>query len=158
MDRKRWLSALKIALTLASLYLIARRVDFRSLWPILERCRFGYLAGCIAALVASSFLTAYRWRLLWNLRDLPLRKYLYFVYLGYFFSAFLPSAASSEAIRVVAFGRKYGAVQESIGVNLLARAMGFLLQVAIGAASLWGYRSELLASGLFERLHLNHTA
>lgn len=158
MDRKRWLSALKIVLTLASLYLIARRVDFRSLWPILERCRSGYLAGCIAALVASSFLTAYRWRLLWNLRDLPLRKYLYFVYLGYFFSAFLPSAASSEAIRVVAFGRKYGAVHQNIGVNLLARGMGFVVQVAIGLPSLWAYRSELLASGLFARMVLNQAA
>jgi glycosyltransferase 2 family protein len=158
MGSKRWLSALKIILTLASLYLIARRVDFPSLWPILERCRIGYLAACITALVASSFLTAYRWRLLWNLRDLPLRKYLYFVYLGYFFSAFLPSAASSEAIRVVAFGRKYGAVQQNIGVNLLARGMGFVVQVAIGVPSLWAYRSELLASGLFARMALNRTA
>jgi len=155
MGRKPWLNGLKLVLTLASLFLIARRVDFKSLWPILVQCRWGWLLASITVLVAGSFLTAWRWRLLWRLPGLALHKYLYFVYLGYFFSSFMPSTATSEAIRIVAFGRKYGAVQESIGVNLLARGMGLLLQLGIGAASVWMYRDELMASGLLGRLHLN---
>jgi uncharacterized membrane protein YbhN (UPF0104 family) len=158
MGRKAWLNALKLVLTLASLYLIARRVDFKSLLPILARCRPGFVLASVAALVGNSFLTAWRWRLMWNVRGLPLRKYLYFVYVGYFFSSFLPSAATSEAIRIIAFGRKYGAVQESIGVNILARGLGFLLQLAIGAASIWTYRAELRTLGIFAHLKPNGAA
>jgi uncharacterized membrane protein YbhN (UPF0104 family) len=155
MGRKSWLSALKLILTFAAVYLIARKIDFTSLFPLLKQCNGFYLAGSVLAQVGTSLLVAWRWRLLWGLQGLPLRKYLYFVYLGYFFNSFLPSSAGSEAIRVLAFGRKYGAVQESIGVNLVARGLGFLLQMILAFGSLWYYRRELSAMGLFERLSIN---
>ncbi|HKP94904.1 MAG TPA: lysylphosphatidylglycerol synthase transmembrane domain-containing protein [Fibrobacteria bacterium] len=155
MERKVWLNALKIALTLAAALLLARKIDFHALGPLLQRCQWGFLLGCLLAQVATSLLVAWRWRLLWDLQGLPLRKYLYFVYLGYFFNAFLPSSATSEAIRVLAFGKKYGAVQESIGVNLMARGLGFILQMGLAGGSLWYYRDELRAMGLFQRASLN---
>jgi uncharacterized membrane protein YbhN (UPF0104 family) len=155
MGRKPWLSVLKLILTFAALYLIAGKIDFKSLLPLLRQCNWAYLAGSVLAQVGTSLLVAWRWRLLWGLQGLPLRKYLYFVYLGYFFNSFLPSSAGSEAIRVLAFGRKYGAVQESIGVNLVARGLGFVLQMILAFGSLWYYRHELRAMGLFERFSIN---
>ena len=146
MNRKVWMNALKFILTFAAIYLIARKVDFSALGPVLKRCDWGYLIAAVLAQVATSLLVAWRWRLLWGLKGLPLQKFLYFVYLGYFFNAFLPSSAGAEAIRVLAFGKKYGAVQESIGVNLMARGLGFALQMAIAFGSLWYYRDELTAS------------
>src|SRR5207237_872446 len=107
MGRKFWLSSLKLVLTFAAVFLITRKIDFKTVVPLLERCRWEFLLGCVAANVGTSLLVAWRWRLLWGLQGLPLRKYLYFVYLGYFFNAFLPSSATSEAIRVLAFGKKY---------------------------------------------------
>jgi glycosyltransferase 2 family protein len=155
MGRKFWLSALKLVLTLAALFLITSKINFKTLLPLLGQCHWAYLLGCVLAQVGTSILIAWRWRLLWGLQGLGLHKYLYFVYLGYFFNAFLPSSATAEAIRVLAFGKKYGAVQASIGVNLMARGLGFILQMVLAFSSIWYYREELKSMGIFDRFALN---
>jgi uncharacterized membrane protein YbhN (UPF0104 family) len=152
MRRKSWISLLKLILTIGAIFLIARKVDFSSLLPTIRQCRTGYLLIGILAQVAVSVLIAWRWRLLLALPGLSLRKYLYFVYLGYFFNAFLPSSASSEAIRVLAFGKKYGAMQQSIGVNLLARGFGIVLQLILGVASVWLFWDEMRDLKLFQKM------
>jgi uncharacterized membrane protein YbhN (UPF0104 family) len=121
----------KVLATAAFVVLIVRKVDFSAVWPIIRQCRWEWFFFSIFLQYAASVLNAVRWRMLWPLPGLPLHKYLYFVFLGYFFNAFLPSAALSDAVRVLAFGRKYGNIQENIGVNLLARGIGAFAQLLV---------------------------
>jgi glycosyltransferase 2 family protein len=125
-----WLTV-KLLGTGLFIVLIARKVDLSALLPIIRQCRWEWFFASVLLQYGAAGLNAIRWRMLWPLPGLPLHKYLYFVFLGYFFNAFLPSAALSDAVRVLAFGRKYGNIQENIGVNLLARAMGACAQLLV---------------------------
>jgi uncharacterized membrane protein YbhN (UPF0104 family) len=156
--KRTWIGLLKGALTLIALFLILRKVDFHAVVPLLRQARPGFLALCLAGQVATALFVAMRWKLLWNTRELQLRKYLFFVFVGYFFNSFLPSSAAAEAIRVVAFGRKYGAVQENIGVNILARGLGLVLQILLAAGSLWWFRQDLARVDFFAKLGVNRGA
>ena len=122
-NRFFWL-AVKLCGTAVFIALIVRKVDFSTVLPLLRQCRWELFLASILLQYAAAALNALRWRMLWPMSGLAFHKYLYFIFMGYFFNAFLPSAALSDAARVLAFGRKYGNVQENIGVNLLARAMG----------------------------------
>lgn len=132
MSSKRifWLTV-KLLGTGLFIVLIARKVDLSALLPVIRQCRWEWFFASLFLQYGAAGLNALRWRMLWPLPGLPLHKYLYFVFLGYFFNAFLPSAALSDAVRVLAFGRKYGNIQENIGVNLLARAMGACAQLLV---------------------------
>lgn len=155
MRRKSWVLALKWTLTLLAGILIARRIDLHSVLPLLNQCHLGFLFLSLAIQVVGSLLVTYRWKLLGNRPELAFRKYLYFVYLGYFFSSFLPSAAVSEAIRVLAFGRKYGSMQENIGANLFARGIGIVIQFCLAGASLIYFREDLVKLDFFRALKVD---
>lgn len=139
-NRIFWLLA-KLAGTAIFLVLIARKVDLTAVLPIIRDCRWEWFFASILLQYTAAVLGAMRWRMLWPLPGLPLHKYLYFVFLGNFFNVFLPSAALSDAVRVLAFGRKYGNIHENIGVNLLARGMGAVAQLLFaGGTALVFYR------------------
>jgi glycosyltransferase 2 family protein len=156
--RTFWISILKWALTLIALILIARKIDFHTIVPLLRQCRWEFLLLAAVSMVAGSLLTTYRWKILWNRPELAFRKYLFFVYMGYFFNSFLPSAAVSDAIRVLAFGHKYGSLQQNIGVNLFARGIGFAMQVGFSVVSLVYYRRDLQQLDFFQRMKWNPTS
>lgn len=153
--RKFWISILKWALTLIALALIARKIDYHAIVPLLKQCRWEYLLLSGLSMVAGSLLTTYRWKILWNRPELAFRKYLFFVYMGYFFNSFLPSAAVSDAIRVLAFGHKYGSLQQNIGVNLFARGIGFAMQVGFSLLSLFYFRRDLQSLDFFQKMKWN---
>jgi len=155
MIRKFWISCLKWALILFAVFMIARKIDFHALGPLLKQCRWGYLVLSAMALVAGSLLVTYRWKILWNRPELAFRKYLFFVYMGYFFNSFLPSAAVSDAIRVLAFGQKYGSLQQNIGVNLFARGIGFAIQMGLSVLSLIYFRRDLEKLDFFRKVKVN---
>ncbi len=155
MSRKFWVSSLKWALTLFAAVMIARKIEFHAVLPLLKQCRVEYLFLSVLALVAGSLLATYRWKILWNRPELSFHKYLFFVYMGYFFSSFLPSAAVSDAIRVLAFGKKYGSLQQNIGVNLFARGIGFAIQLGLSGLSLIYFRKNLEELNFFSSLKVN---
>jgi glycosyltransferase 2 family protein len=142
-------------LTLCALVLIARKIDFHTLVPLLKQCRWEFLLLSALSMVAGSLLATYRWKILWNRPELAFRKYLFFVYMGYFFNSFLPSAAISDTIRVLAFGHKYGSLQQNIGVNLFARGIGFAMQLGFSVLSLIYFRQDLQQLDFFHRMKWN---
>jgi glycosyltransferase 2 family protein len=146
---------MKWVLTLLALILIARKIDFLAIVPLLKQCRWEFLLLSALSMAAGSLLAAYRWKVLWNRPELAFRKYLFFVYMGYFFNSFLPSAAISDAIRVLAFGHKYGSLQQNIGVNLFARGIGFAMQVGFSVVSLVYFRRDLQELDFFQRMKWN---
>jgi uncharacterized membrane protein YbhN (UPF0104 family) len=140
---------------IAAAYLVFRKVPFSSVGPAILECRLEFLALVLALQLGTLAAQAVRWKLFLRGSDLPLRKFLYFVFLGQFFSLFMPSALASDAVKVAAFGRKYGGIQENIGIALLSKLEGMLIQLAFGAIGLALYADELAAKGAFARLRLD---
>jgi uncharacterized membrane protein YbhN (UPF0104 family) len=146
-------TALKWLLAAVAVYLVIRKVSIPDLWPTLKSAHLWPLFGSLTAILLSSVLNAYRWKGLLQAPNLGVLKYLYFVYVGHFFNLFMPSSVAAEAIKVIAFGKRYGNLQQNIGVTLVARGMGLLAQFLIGVSALVLYYRELSRTGLFAKLH-----
>lgn len=147
-------TGLKILVSLAAVFLIVRKVDFSSTWEQLARAHAGWFALCLALQYLVAALNAQRWKSLIDAPGLSLRKYLYYVFVGYFFAAFLPSAAFAEGLRTYAFGKRYGAVQKNFVAMLVSRGMG--LAVSLLLATLFGLAAlpEILALPLWRNLRV----
>ena len=152
---KPWIKPLKAVVAISALYLVFRKVPFASVGPALANCRLDLLALVLALQIATVVAQAVRWKMLLRGSGLPLQKFLYFVFMGQFLSLFVPSALASDAMKVVAFGRKYGGTQENIGIALLSKLEGMLVQLIFGAIGIALYADELTAKGAFAHLHLN---
>jgi hypothetical protein len=133
---KAWKTPLKAAVALAAAYLVYRKVPFASVGPAMARCRPEFLVLVVLMNYATSVAQAWRWKLFLRDSDLPLHKFLYFIFMGLFVNLFLPTSLAADAVKVVAFGRKYGDTQRNIGITLLAKAQGMLVQLT-WAASVW---------------------
>jgi uncharacterized membrane protein YbhN (UPF0104 family) len=153
--RKAALLALKVAVTALAGWLIVRKIDFAALWPLLRGASFGWLLLAIAVQYGVVTLNAMRWRVLVAAPGVPLRKYLYYAFVGSFLSLVLPSAALAEGARTYAFGRRYGGVQRNFAAALFARATGFAIQVLIVLGAVAFSRGSILAPLRGKELHLD---
>lgn len=144
--------ALKILVAAACVYLVVRKVPWLSVGPALRQCDFLYIAVSLLLTFAVAGANAMRWKLLLRHPDLALHKYLYFVLLGQFFNLFLPTYVAAEAVKVLAFGRKYGGTQENIGIALITKFTGMSIQMAMGGIGLALYAEELGQRGVFGRI------
>ncbi len=121
----------------------------------MRESRLSLLTLSVACQFLVVFFIAVRWQAMLQLPELRLHKYLYFVFLGNFFSFFLPSSAAAEAVKVLAFGHKYGRLQENIGIAIFARAAGLGIQIVLGGTGLFIFNDELRESGLAQRFSLD---
>jgi uncharacterized membrane protein YbhN (UPF0104 family) len=149
------LLVLKLAVTALAAWLIARKIDFAALWPLLRGASLAWLAAAVALQYGVTALNAVRWRVLMAVPGVPLRKYLYYTFVGAFLSLVLPSAALAEGARTYAFGRRYGDVQRNFAAALFARASGFAVQVLIVLSALAFSRGSFLAPLRDKELHLD---
>ena len=149
-----WVKVLTWAAFAFALFLVATKVPFRELGPVLKRCRWEFLVGAVLVQYPLAYVQALRWKLLFQKQQLPLHKFLYFVFLGAYFNLFLPSSVLSEAGKVLAFGQKYGDLQENVGIALFNKAIGFFLQFALGVIGLILYAQEFRQKGISLDLHL----
>lgn len=143
---------LKGLVAAACLYMVFQKVPWSDVGPALRRCNFTYVLLSILITYAVVVANALRWKALFRRPDMPLRKFLYFVFLGQFFNLFLPTSVAAEALKVLAFGRKYGSTQENIGIALLTKTTGMAIQLLMGGIGLLLYAGELGDRGLFGRI------
>ncbi len=148
------LTALKWAVAAVAVYFVLRRISFHNIGPALMGANWWLLGLSILFQYGMVFLNALRWKILLRHPGVGLGKYLYFIFMGLFFNLFLPSPAVSEGVKVLAFGRKYGSLQQNIGVTLFARGIGVLTQLLIGLIALSKYYSELKAKGFYDHIAL----
>lgn len=147
---------LKILVAAACVAFVIRKVPWQSVGPTLRQCDYAFILFSFLLQYAAAVANAFRWKALLRQPGLALHKFLYFVLLGQFFNLFLPSFVAGEALKVIAFGRKYGGVQENIGIALLSKFTGMLVQLSIGGVGLFLYWKEVREGGLFDRLHLEY--
>jgi len=149
-----WLAPVKWIIAALAVWLVFRKISIPDLWPALARANYWILALAVLSQLLTSVLNALRWKVMLRAPGLGLGKYLYFVFVGNLFNLFLPSSVAAEAVKVVAFGRKYGDLQGNIGITLFARGLGALVQVAVGLTALLWLGRDLRNHGLFNRLTL----
>lgn len=151
-----WL--LKASIAVACIFLVIHKVPWKTVYPTLGKCNFWFILLSIALQYAVALTSAIRWKILLQHTELSLKKFLYFVFLGQFFNLFLPTYIAAEAIKVYAFGKKYGGTQENVGISLLTKFSGMIVQIFMGGFGLLLFAKKLKEHDLFSHIKLSTLA
>src|SRR5712672_4724236 len=141
--RRFLLSALKILISAALLYLALRKVDFYELASRFNVASLGWIGLAIAVTFLQIFIGVLRWREIGAECGAPLatNQAMRFNLIGTFFNQTLPSSIGGDAVRlwlVARGGAGWRAATYSIFVD---RAIGLIALAVIIVASLpWSYR------------------
>lgn len=147
--RRKWLW-LRIAGTVLCVAAMIVWVDFRRAWTQVRSADLLWFSAAFALLLLNSVQQAMRWRTMLGRRDIPVVKYLYFVFVGHFASLFMPSQVGSDALKAMAFGRRYGDIGLNVGVQLANRLAGLFALLLFSLGGLVWYWPRLKSSGAFE--------
>ena len=127
MNRSRWLSLLRVAVSAGLLAWVLSRVGVEQLLDTVRGADARLLALAGLLLVAGTVIRAWRWQVLLHAVGARLRfgrlVYLYFV--GQFFSSFLPTGFAGDVVRVLEAGRGASSAQAA-GTVLVDRLTGFI--------------------------------
>jgi len=136
--RRILLSAIKILVSAALLYLALRKVNFADLAARLDLTSAAWLALAVALTFLQIFVGVLRWRIVGAEcgAPLPLRQAMRYNVIGTFFNQTLPSSIGGDAVRlwlVARNGAGWRAATYSIFVD---RAVGLIALAVIIVASL----------------------
>jgi glycosyltransferase 2 family protein len=140
--RRILLSAIKILVSAALLYLALRKANFSDLAARIDLASAGWLALAIAVTFLQIFVGVLRWRIVGAEcgAPLPTRQAMRYNMIGAFFNQTLPSSIGGDAVRlwlVARAGAGWRAATYSIFVD---RAIGLIALAVIIVASLpWSY-------------------
>ena len=99
---------IKLLLTVVMFYFLFQYVDFNNLIHILAKSHGGTIAIALLFQLASTYLAAYRWRLIMRLLVFN-EKVSYYVnsyFKGTFFNQVLPSSIGGDAVRIIDLTQK----------------------------------------------------
>ena len=141
--RRILLTAVKILISAALLYLALRKVDLSDLASRFDIASLGWLALAIAVIFLQIFIGALRWREISAECGAPLAamQAMRFNVIGAFFNQTLPSSIGGDAVRLWLLARG-GAVWRAATYSVFVeRAIGLIALAVIILASLpWSYR------------------
>src|ERR1700761_8961414 len=141
--RRFLLSAIKILVSAALLYLALRKVNFADLAARIDLTSAVWLALAVALTFLQIFVGVLRWRIVGAEcgAPLPLRQAMRYNVIGTFFNQTLPSSIGGDAVRlwlVARAGAGWRAATYSIFID---RAVGLIALALIIAVSLpWSLR------------------
>src|SRR4051812_24108588 len=133
---------LRIAVSLALLYLALRGINFAAIQVRLSQINIGWIMLALAITIFQILLGALRWREVSALCGAPLTDLQAFRYnmIGAFFNQTLPSSIGGDAVRLWLIGRT-GVGWRAASYSILTdRAVGLIALALIIVASLpWSY-------------------
>jgi len=132
----------RIAVSLALLYLALRGIDFAAIETRLSQINVGWIALAVLITLFQIFLGALRWREISDLCHAPLTDLLAFRYnmIGAFFNQTLPSSIGGDAVRLWLVQRTGAGWRAATYSILTDRAVGLIALALIIVASLpWSY-------------------
>lgn len=99
---------IKLILTIVMFYFLFKYIDFNDLYEILRFSHGGTILIALLFQVASTFLAAYRWRLIMGLINFkePVSYYVQSYFKGTFFNQVLPSSIGGDAVRIIDLTQK----------------------------------------------------
>ncbi|RAJ94102.1 hypothetical protein LX87_03986 [Larkinella arboricola] len=122
-------TAVKIALSALSLWLVFRKIEPDQVWAVLTRARVGWLLVATVLFVLSKVASAERLLLLFTQTGLSIRRQanLKLYWLGMYYNLFLPGGIGGDGYKVYLLNRLAGTpVKALIGATLLDRLIGLL--------------------------------
>lgn len=126
--KKKCSILLKLSISLGGLIYIFYNVPIKA---VSSHWSYQALPWIILILICVSFnmiVQANRWKklLLEDGKKIKLKTFYAYIALGYFFSNLLPSSLGGDAVKTIAFGKKYGNMANSVAAILISRVMGLL--------------------------------
>ncbi|MFD1140669.1 lysylphosphatidylglycerol synthase transmembrane domain-containing protein [Larkinella insperata] len=122
-------TAVKIALSLLSLWLVFRKIEPDRVWEVITRVHPAWLLGAAALFVLSKVASAERLLRLFEQLGLSIRRQanLKLYWLGMYYNLFLPGGIGGDGYKVYLLNRLTGTpVKALIGATLLDRLIGLL--------------------------------
>lgn len=98
-----FINILKLVITIAIFYFIFQYIDFEHLIAILAKSHGGLILIAFLMQLASTYLAAYRWRLIMKLLVFkePVSFYVKSYFKGTFFNQVLPGSIGGDAVRII---------------------------------------------------------
>jgi len=99
---------IKLLITIVMFYFLFQYIDFKNLIHILSKSHGGTILVALLFQLASTFIAAYRWRLIMQLLVFHERVsyYVQSYFKGTFFNQVLPSSIGGDAVRIIDLAKK----------------------------------------------------
>jgi uncharacterized membrane protein YbhN (UPF0104 family) len=134
------LSALKVSVSVALLWVLFSRVDVARLWAIARQASAPWLGAALGLYLAMILASAWRWNLLLQAQglDFSFKALTSSFLVATFFNNFLPSNIGGDVIRIADTAPAAGSKTLATTVVLIDRGLGLLglvLMAALGASA-----------------------
>ena len=126
--KKVALNILKVAVSVGGLAYIFWKIPFSDVCGHWTSTALPWIGLILACTVFSMAIQANRWRglLLDEGKKIPFRTFYAYIALGYFFNNLLPSGFGGDAVKTIAFGKRFGNMANSVAAVAISRVMGLL--------------------------------
>lgn len=125
----RWaLNALKLVVTVGGIGYIFNKIPFFDALSNWKDSTLPWILLFLFLTIIQITIQANRWRglLLDEGKKIPFRTFYAYVALGYFFNNLLPSGFGGDAVKTIAFGKRFGNTANSVAAVAISRVMGLI--------------------------------
>ncbi|MFA6192026.1 MAG: lysylphosphatidylglycerol synthase transmembrane domain-containing protein [Sulfurimonas sp.] len=134
---------IKLIITIVMFYFLFQYVNFENLINILAKSHGGTIAIALLFQVASTFIAAYRWRLIMRLLVFKesVSYYVQSYFKGSFFNQVLPSSIGGDAVRIIDLTQKGYDKKDAfygIFVDRVVGLVGLLVLNLLATTLFWG--------------------
>jgi len=119
---------IKTIITLIIFYILFTYIDIEGVVKTIQNANIFYIFIALLAQLASTYLAAYRWRLIMKLLDFKERVsfYVQSYFKGSFFNQLLPSSIGGDAIRIIELGQHGYSKKEAFYGIFVDRVIGLV--------------------------------
>ena len=121
-------SLLKVVISVGGLAYIFWKVPFAEVCGHWTAQALPWILLNLFCTVFSMAIQANRWRglLLEEGKKIKFRTFYAYIALGYFFNNLLPSGFGGDAVKTIAFGKRFGNIANSVAAVAISRVMGLI--------------------------------
>ncbi|MEE1066944.1 MAG: lysylphosphatidylglycerol synthase transmembrane domain-containing protein [Fibrobacteraceae bacterium] len=119
---------LKASVTIGGIFYIFNKIPFLDAISNWKEATLPWLLLIFFLTIVLMMIQANRWRglLLDEGKKIPFRSFYAYIALGYFFNNLLPSGFGGDAVKTIAFGKKFGNTANSVAAIAISRIMGLI--------------------------------
>ena len=126
--KKILLNVLKFIVSFGGLVYIFCKIPFSNIYEHWTTTALPWIGLIVTCTIFSMTIQANRWRglLLDEGKKIKFRTFYAYIAIGYFFNNLLPSGFGGDAVKTIAFGKRFGNMANSVAAIVISRVMGLL--------------------------------